>query len=81
MVPLLDKTCAVLIESVLYFLCWCSKTKVGDVCTQAILMIFVFLFYSGWERMFAPPSKWRVPRLLRILCVTGVWGGSTSGRP
>ena len=25
--------------------------------------------------MFAPPSEWRVPRLLRVVCVAGVWGG------
>ena len=65
--PILDKTCPVLFESVLCFLCSGNKAKVGDVCTQAILIIFVCLFYSVSERMFAPPSKWQVPRLLRVL--------------
>ena len=35
----------------------------------------IFLIYSVWKRMFAPPSEWRVPRLLRVVCVAGVWGG------
>lgn len=35
-------------------------------------MTFVCLFYSVWERMFPFPSKWRVSRLLRVVCVVCV---------
>ena len=42
-------------------------------------MIFVCLFYSVWERMLPPPSKWRVPRLLRVVSVWQVFGEDNLG--
>ena len=31
--------------------------------------------------MSTPTSKWRVPRLLRVLCVEGVWAGQPRAVP